>query len=148
MEKQRIIELLGMVQTAMQEIRPVSHDDLIKFEVTTDECVGIYEIAAGLLKDTEYLRLRESSGNLLVDLILIERYLRKAVSFLRDATEILKPYEEGLSVPSLKMPFLDLICKDINDVDLYNGGLKSYVRLGVLHHVVESHEGEINDRAV
>jgi len=138
MEHERIVELLTMVQTAMKEIRPVAHEDLVKFEVTADECKDIHVIAAGLLKDSDYLRQKESSELYPADIVIIERYLRKAVAFLRDACEILKPYEEGLPVPSLSASFLTRICDSINDVDLFNGGLKSYVRLGVIHKVVES----------
>ena len=137
MEEERKKELLQLICTAMKECRGLGHDDLVEHNILSSEICEICEIAGIILAKSEILRSRESSENLVVDYVVIDDYLRRAISFLRDVTEILKPYEEGLSVPTISFPFLKSICDKIDDVDFYIGGIKSYVRLGVMHRVVD-----------
>jgi len=134
-EKQK--ELIQLICKTFEEIRPLCDDDLIEHKVSADELIDVHYKIASLLKMTDILRTKQSTGDLVKDQFLILRYIRSATSFLKDSTDILSAYPEGLPVSGVGIPvLLGAICDAINELDLYTGGLKSYVRLGVLHKIV------------
>jgi len=103
-----------------------------------------------------HMVMNDRQGLFNVDVLVAASYIKRAVKFLQEATELLMPYTDdgGISVrtkvfaesevpkdfniPRLHLPIFAVAAKEINNVDLYNRGLKSFMGLGVLRTVVES----------
>ena len=117
-------------------------------ELTTEQIGEIHRWAEMILNTPE--------GIYSVDVLLAVTYLKKAVGFLREAVELLMPYGEqdyrpkvklvleetgkDLQVPPLSSQVFAVAAKQVNEVDFYTRGLKSFLSLGMLRKIVRQDE--------
>jgi hypothetical protein len=89
-----------------------------------------------------------------VDVLLAMTYLKRALDFLKGAVELLMPYGEqsyrpkvklvleevgkDLHVPPLSSQVFAVAAKQVNEIDLYSRGLKSFLSLGMLRRITEA----------